>query len=237
MIERSHQPGTWRRPAGVLAVVVVALLAGGCSNPYDKKTGAFNPEYYDAGRHGIEVRTEDKILPVRFAQEGSELGLQDTGGFNAFVDEFISRGGGTLYVDVAPGESEQATVAQLSAVAQWARTRGVRSSELVVRTAAGLRAAPITLVYLGYEADVPACPDWSKPVLGNPKNTTHSNFGCAARSNLAKMVTNAKDLVVQRQPTAIEAEVVTRAIEAYRRGFGGGEGAGTTPPPSQTGSQ
>ena len=94
MTERCHQPGTWRGPTGLLAAFVVALLAGGCSNPYDEETGAFNPEYYDAGRHGIEVRAADKILPVRFAQEGSELGLQDTDGFNTFVDEFISRGGG-----------------------------------------------------------------------------------------------------------------------------------------------
>lgn len=44
----------------------------------------------------------------------------------------------------------------------------------------------------------PACPDWSSNPSGNMNASTHTNYGCATNSNLARMVADPADLTKGR---------------------------------------
>jgi pilus assembly protein CpaD len=65
-------------------------------------------------------------------------------------------------------------------------------------------------------AEVPGCPNWSRPASPNYENRTTSNFGCAVNSNYAAMVANPEDLIHGRDGSGIDAFTASRAVESYR---------------------
>jgi pilus assembly protein CpaD len=67
-------------------------------------------------------------------------------------------------------------------------------------------------------ADVPRCPDWSRPAEANFDQHTSSNFGCAVNRNLAAMVADPADLVRGRQgASATDPATAGKAIESFRK--------------------
>ena len=66
-------------------------------------------------------------------------------------------------------------------------------------------------------ADVPNCPNWSRPAQPEFAASTSSNYGCAPNHNLAMMVANPQDLIVGQagSPTR-DARTVTKAVKSYR---------------------
>lgn len=195
-----------------LAMVVATV---GCANPYDSETGKFNPEYYDEGRHGYVVSETEKVLPVEFTAEGGFAHLE---AFDSFVDDFVIRDGGKLIIEVGGADSDGSAAQHLASVAKRARERGVLAHELVVRQAKAGRTAALTLSFDAFDAAVPGCSDWSSYVVSKPKSTPHSNFGCATRGNLAKMLANPGDLIKRRAASAPDPELATKKLRDYRSG-------------------
>lgn len=68
-------------------------------------------------------------------------------------------------------------------------------------------------------ASVPGCPDWSAKAEANPHNATHTNFGCAVNTNLARMVSDPEDLVRgQRSDNTSDTNRSSKAVDAWKTG-------------------
>lgn len=70
---------------------------------------------------------------------------------------------------------------------------------------------------VGDRADVPACPDWSRPSQPDFQASTTSNYGCAASTNLAAMVADPQDLLRGRSDAdGTDARVIAKGTRTYR---------------------
>ncbi len=66
-------------------------------------------------------------------------------------------------------------------------------------------------------ANVPGCPDWSRPSSPDFNNLSMSNYGCGVNSALAMQVADAEDLVHgQPAPAAEDGATASKAIGMYR---------------------
>ncbi len=200
-----------------LPVLALGFALAACASPYDDKAGQHNPEYFELDRHKIEVAATDRVLALGFVENDTQLDPDLREEFDAFVSDFVRQGDGLLIVEVGNADAET-TANKLITVGKLVRAHGVHKNDLAVRDAPAGAMADISLVYTKYTASVKGCPDWSDVGLGGPKNVVHTNFGCAARSNLSKMVVNPKDLVVKRKASPPEADSVTRAVREHREG-------------------
>lgn len=66
-------------------------------------------------------------------------------------------------------------------------------------------------------ADVPGCPDWSRPSQPEFMGSTMSNYGCATNRNLAMMVADPQDLIEGRESIGpVDPRTSANAIKTYR---------------------
>ncbi len=84
----------------------------------------------------------------------------------------------------------------------------------------GVNGAPgrVRVAVERYIVTPPRCPDWSKPVGEDARNTPQANFGCANTANLGMMVANPRDLIRGRSPGSADGAAVSAAIKRYRDG-------------------
>lgn len=202
----------------VALTLVMVMTVGACANLFKPASRGADPQYLATGKHRIVVTQGERSLPITFGKGDATLAPHRLAPVLAFVDEFVDGGGGTMYMEVDGGQSEEQIAGKLAYLGTEFRKRGVRPQEMVVRPAASGGGADVTLVVAHYEASVPGCPDWSSPLRDLHKNTTHSNFGCATRSNMAKMLANPRDLVAPRKMGNGEGFQASRAISGYRGG-------------------
>lgn len=67
-------------------------------------------------------------------------------------------------------------------------------------------------------AEVPGCPDWSRPSQPEYAASTSSNYGCATNTNLAAMIANPEDLVRGQVADGSGDPLATaKAIQSYRQ--------------------
>ncbi|GAA4036577.1 hypothetical protein GCM10022281_16450 [Sphingomonas rosea] len=101
-------------------------------------------------------------------------------------------------------------------VARVAGRYGLLVSDGAPVTAGAIPPGAVRVVVSRTRADVPGCPNWSRPSNPNYNNELMSNFGCGVNANLAAMVANPNDLVSGRDAGVIDPRTGTRAIESYR---------------------
>ena len=87
----------------------------------------------------------------------------------------------------------------------------------------------VRVVVARRRAEVPGCPNWSRPAAPDFDNRSMSNYGCVGERNIAAMIANPEDLLHGREGAASTdtRDRHSRAIEMYR----------TTPPTGTKGLQ
>ncbi len=119
--------------------------------------------------------------------------------------------GDTVYVD---GPYDASARAQVAAIAG---RYGMMVSPGAPVTAGAIQPGSVRVVVARRRAEVPNCPNWSRPADPDPMNRSMSNFGCAVNSNIAAMVANPEDLLHGREGgLATDTTTATRAVELYR---------------------
>lgn len=119
--------------------------------------------------------------------------------------------GDSVYVD---GDYAPTARAQVAAIAGH---YGMLVSPGAPVTAGALRPGTIRVVVSRRRAEVPNCPNWSRPAAPDFGNRSMSNYGCALNSNLAAMVADPEDLVHGREgATVSDTRTATRAVDLYR---------------------
>lgn len=119
--------------------------------------------------------------------------------------------GDTIYVDGAYGAPARAEVAQVAA------RYGMMVQAGAPVTAGLVQPGSVRVVVSRRRAEVPNCPNWSRPAQPNFDNKNMSNFGCGVNSNLAAMVADPVDLIHGREGSGVsDAATAARAIGVYR---------------------
>jgi pilus assembly protein CpaD len=119
--------------------------------------------------------------------------------------------GDTVYVD---GDYAPAARAQVAAMAGH---YGILVSSGAPITAGVLPPGSIRVIVARRRAEVPNCPNWSRPAAPDFANRSLSNYGCAVNSNLAAMIADPEDLVHGREAgTTVDSRTATRAVDMYR---------------------
>ena len=130
--------------------------------------------------------------------------------------------GDTIYVD---GRYAPAARSQVAAIAG---RYGMLVTAGAPATAGMVQPGSVRVVVARRRAEVPGCPNWSRPAAPDFANRSMSNYGCAVNSNIAAMVANPEDLLHGREgATVTDTYTAARAIEMYR----------TTPPSGTKGLQ
>jgi pilus assembly protein CpaD len=130
--------------------------------------------------------------------------------------------GDTVYVDGGYAPAARAQVASIAGRFGMLVTAGAPATTGMVQPGA------VRVVVARRRAEVPGCPNWSRPAAPDFYNRSMSNYGCSVNSNIAAMVANPEDLLHGREGAGVtDTWVASRAIEMYR----------TTPPSGTKGLQ
>ena len=118
--------------------------------------------------------------------------------------------GDSVYVDGAYGPARDQ-------VARVAGQYGMLVSDGVPVTSGAVQSGSVRVVVSRRRAEVPGCPNWSRPAQPNFENRSMSNYGCSVNSNLAMQVANPEDLLYGREGSAAaDAVAGAKAITMYR---------------------
>jgi pilus assembly protein CpaD len=84
-------------------------------------------------------------------------------------------------------------------------------------TQGDIAAGSVRVIVSRMNANVPGCPDWSRPATPNFDGHSMSNYGCAINSNFAAMVADPRDLISGRVGDGtVDGRIATKAIGTYR---------------------
>lgn len=87
-----------------------------------------------------------------------------------------------------------------------------------------LRPGVTRIVITRPRAEVPNCPDWSRPSNPETEFSLMSNFGCAVQGNLAAMTADPNDLLTGKPYSGADGNSINKAISAYRSAAPSGGG-------------
>lgn len=110
-------------------------------------------------------------------------------------------------------------------VASVAARYGLLLSDVAPVTVGAVAAGTARVVLTRTRAEVPGCPDYSRPSQPNFDAHASSNFGCGLNSTFTAMVANPEDLVRGQDGSLMQdANAASKAINSYRAAKPTGEG-------------
>jgi len=128
--------------------------------------------------------------------------------------------GDTIYVDAANLPAARTQVASIAGHFGMLVTPGAPATEGMVVPGS------VRVVVARRRAEVPGCPNWSRPADPDYSNRSMSNYGCSVNSNIAAMIANPEDLLHGRESGGTtDTFTASRAIEMYRSKTPTGQGA------------
>jgi pilus assembly protein CpaD len=204
-----------RSKFGLLLIASAALA--GCS--YHANQG-------DLADRGVEpvnvpvVTRADYVFDA--AAPGGSLAPAEKARLDAWFRGLGLGYGDSIYVDAAYADSARYEVAQI------AGNYGMMVEPGAPVTAGPVAPGSVRVIVSRTRAEVPGCPNWTRPSQPDYNNRMSSNFGCGVNSNLAAMVANPEDLVHGREGSGLgNTQTNTKAIILYK----------TTPPSGSKGLQ
>lgn len=193
-----------RTPFRSFAVVALAATLGACSVP--------QAEYHD--RFPIAVSIEPQLLELDPEDRISEQTAQQVA---AFAQRYRRIGEGQLTIAYPV---DGATAYFVGDVSAEVAAQGVDPAKVVTGAYAPSSEGDrgVVLSFYAASASAKSCPDEWQETAANPSNQESKRLGCSHRNNLAAMVSNPRDLLEPRAPTAPDAARRSTIIENYRRG-------------------
>ena len=118
--------------------------------------------------------------------------------------------GDSVYVDGGDASARRQ-------VAQLAGRYGLLVQDGAPVTAGAVAPDAVRVVVSRRRAEVPGCPNWSRPSSPSYDNASMSTFGCAVNSNFAAMVADPVDLIHGREGAGVtDTTTAVRAVNLYR---------------------
>ncbi len=199
-----------------LLLLALSTALAGCA-------GAVGGDLPDRGLASVNVpvvTTADYVFDA--AAPGGALAPGETDRLNGWFSTLGLGYGDSVYIDGAYSPVARDQVARL------AGQYGMLVSEGAPVTQGVVQPGSVRVVVSRRRAEVPGCPNWSRPSEPDFANRSMSNFGCAVNGNLAMQVANPEDLLHGQEGSAV-ADAITgaKAVNFYR----------TSPPTGQKGLQ
>ena len=185
-----------------LLIIALAASVAGCATPDMPDTGV-------AAVHVPVVTTADYVFDAAAPAGGLAPGEAER--LNGWFQGLGLGFGDRIFVDGAYGDGSRAQVAAI------AGQYGMLISDGAPVTAGAVTPGTVRVVVSRRRAEVPNCPDWSRPSNPNFQNRSLSNFGCGVNANLAAMVADPEDLIHGRETTGtVDVRTGSRAVQYYR---------------------
>ena len=186
-----------------LVVAAAAALAGCQHTPYDLP---------DRGLEAVNVAQISRADYVFDASAPAGLAPGEAARLDAWFRNLGLSYGDAIYVDGGSYPD-----AARNDVAQVAGTYGLMVTPGAPVTVGAVQPGTVRIVVSRLRAEVPNCPNWSRPAQPNDENRMHSNFGCGVNTNMAAMIANPQDLVHGRDGGAVtDPTTANRGVGLYR---------------------
>ena len=188
---------------------LAALCLAACAAPVNGPEATFDINQ----RFPIAVEPRMMTLHVAYSANG-ELDRNTDAQIERFAHDYVENGSGAIAVS-APSRYPDAP----SQIAERLIQFGVPSDRILVGSQDD-PAAPdsVKLTYIRYQAQAPACANWSQSLTATSDNRTSPNFGCATQHNVAAEVADPRDLVSPRPLEPTDAQRRLEVLDKYRRG-------------------
>jgi pilus assembly protein CpaD len=193
-------------PVLLIGTSLAACTAG--QSDGRKPAWVSNRSYYSENQPVVEHTN----FVLDLATTGGGLPNGEMARLGDWFDSLDLRYGDRIYV-----EDAYRNLRVRADVAKVAAAYGLTVSDGAPVTAGTPRPGGARVTVRRASASVPGCPNWRQAKLVGDLESTESDFGCAANSNIAAMIANPDDLVRGRngEPTG-DPEAVTKAITTYR---------------------
>jgi pilus assembly protein CpaD len=187
-----------------IAIVLLASVAG-CTTP----------KGVDQPARGVTAVNQPVVTRSEFAVDLSAPDGSLSSSEEARLDGWF-RGLGLGYGDRIYIDGDYAGAARQD-VARVAGRYGMMISAAAPVTAGNVQPGTVRVVVSRARAEVPGCPNWSRPANPDFENLQMSNFGCGVSSNLTAMVADPNDLIYGRDGgSVVDAATAAKAIQMYR---------------------
>jgi pilus assembly protein CpaD len=197
-----------------LILIALSSALGACATTADQ------PDRGVASVNVPVVTTADYVFDA--AAPGGALAQGEADRLGGWFQGLGLGYGDTIYVDGGYAPAAHAQVAAIAGRFGMLVTAGAPA------TAGMVQPGSVRVVVARRRAEVPGCPNWSRPAAPDFANRSMSNYGCSVNSNIAAMVANPEDLLHGRESAnTTDTWTAERAIEMYR----------TTPPSGSKGLQ
>lgn len=164
--------------------------------------------------HQPVVSRNDYVLDV--GSGGGALRASEIAQLSGWFESLRVGYGDHVALDV-PGGADSPAIRE--AVGAIAARYGLLLDDTAPITTGDIAPGAVRVVISRLKAEVPNCPDWSRPSSPNFNNNTNSNYGCATNTNLAAMVANPEDFIRGQTGNGQgDTSASGRAIGAYRSG-------------------
>jgi pilus assembly protein CpaD len=168
---------------------------------------------------GLESVNQPVVTRTNYAFDVSAAALRsgsdaEAHRLDAWFDALGLGYGDRVAIDDPAGNASWTT---REAVSRILAHHGLLLEEQAPVTTGEIPAGSVRVVVTRASAEVPNCPNWSRPSQPEFAGSTGSNYGCAINANLAAMVANPEDLVRGQTATGnSDARSITKAVQAYR---------------------
>ena len=184
------------------ALLAVAAALSGCQH-----TSADLPD------RGVAAVNVPVIVHSDYVFDAAAPGGNIPSGEQARLDAwFAGLGlgyGDAIYVDGAFGDAK-------SDVGQVAGRYGLLVNDGAPVTQGSIAPGSVRVVVRRNRAEVPGCPNWSRPAQPNFNNRSMPGYGCGVNGALAAMVANPQDLIHgQAGDPYVDAAAASRGINVY----------------------
>lgn len=196
-----------KRPL-LLAVLLPALLAGGCAASADRGLESVHQPVVDRADYAFNLQVA-----------GDDLATGEPQRLSGWLASLRLGYGDRVSVD---GAVRDAGVRDR--VAEVVAGYGLLLADQAPVSPTPVAPGTVRVVVSRMQAGVPGCPNWSGEESFTFEAKTSTNHGCAVNRNLAAMIARPEDLVRGTGGNGYDAATGFRAIDSYRKASTTGSG-------------
>ncbi|HUO92252.1 MAG TPA: CpaD family pilus assembly protein [Rhizomicrobium sp.] len=192
-----------------IASLLAVLLAGSCSqfeSDNDKP-----PRLFQDGEVNYPITAAPVYRSLKLANSET-LSTNDAADLSAFVDDYLSRGNGSISVSVPTSPYSSRVI---TAIGERLADLGVPRSHILVGVQDQTGAeGKVEVGYVSFDAHTDPCGDWSENVAFTLQNTPMPNYGCAVQHDIAAQLADPRDLA---QPRALGPSDPAQRMQVFNK--------------------
>jgi pilus assembly protein CpaD len=188
------------------------IVASSCASAYNTGDGLMaDPR----ANHPIMVEPDYRTIRLPFSVAEAGLMPDDNARFTDFVSGYLNRGSGSIAVSVAPTRDGDAAIRYFG---ERLAELGVPRDRILVGRREDAADVRVEINYVGYQARVAECGDWSTNWGDTASNRVTPNLGCSTQNNIAVMVADPRDLISPREMGDSDNRRRATVFDKYQKG-------------------